>query len=113
MGGGVAGVPLDELAGGDDVFGDGLLGQDVLAGAEGLLDVGWLDGDGERDDDGADVGAREEFGEGFAVVGVEVDVGEGGGDVLGGLEGARVDCFELEIGARLDGWEVLFFHEDS
>lgn len=32
---------------------------------------------------------------------------------MGAGEGARVDCFELEVGAGLDGWEVLFFDEDA
>lgn len=37
----------------------------------------------------------------------------GGGDVLGGFEGAGVDCFEGELGAFEDGGEVLFFDEDA
>jgi hypothetical protein len=32
---------------------------------------------------------------------------------LGAGEGARVNCFELEVGAGLDGGEVLFFDEDA
>lgn len=32
---------------------------------------------------------------------------------MGAGEGARVDCFELEVGAGLDGGEVLFFDEDT
>ena len=40
-------VPLEQLDGCGDVFGHGLLGQHVLAGGEGLFDVGGLVGDGE------------------------------------------------------------------
>lgn len=32
---------------------------------------------------------------------------------MGGGEGARVEGFELEVWARLDGGEVLFFYEDA
>jgi len=49
-----------------------------------LFDVGWLGGDWEGDDDGADIFAGEQVGEGLlAVVGVEGGGWEGGGDILG------------------------------
>lgn len=51
----IAAVPLDQLASRRDVFGDRLLGQNMLAGGQGLLDVFWLDRDGQSDDDGVDV----------------------------------------------------------
>jgi len=45
----------------------------VFAGRQGLFDVGRLGGDGQGDDDGLDVVAGEQVGEGLlAVVGVEV-----------------------------------------
>lgn len=40
-------VPGQQLDGRRDIWADGLLGQDVFAGAEGLFDVGGLDGDWE------------------------------------------------------------------
>ena len=40
-------VPLEQLDGCGDVFGHWLLSQHVLAGGEGLLDIGGLVGDGE------------------------------------------------------------------
>jgi hypothetical protein len=56
----------------------------VFAGCQGLFDVGRLGGDGEGDDDGVDVVAGEQVGEGlFAVVRVEVWVWEGGWDTFG------------------------------
>ena len=61
----------------------------MLAGRQGLFDVGWLGGDGEGDDDGPDVIAGEQVGEGLlVVVGVEVLVREGGCYALGGGERA-------------------------
>lgn len=46
----------------------------MFAGCQGLFDVGGLGGDWEGDDDGVDVVAGEQVGEGLrgAVVGVEV-----------------------------------------
>lgn len=57
----VAAVPLDQLAGCGDVFGDRLLGQNMLACSECLLDVCWLGRDGQSNDDGMDVWAREKL----------------------------------------------------
>ena len=51
----VAAVPLDQLASGRDVFGDRLLGQNMFASSQSLLDVCWLGRDGQSDDDGMDV----------------------------------------------------------
>lgn len=81
----------DEVARGGDVFGDGLLGEDVFAGGESGFDEGRLGDDGEGDDDGVDVGAGEEGGEGQGVFGVEggrVRGREEGEDGLRGGEGA-------------------------
>ena len=64
----VAAVPLDQLASGGDVFGDRLLGQNMFACGECLLDVCWLGRDGQSNDDGMDVWAREELCEWLAVV---------------------------------------------
>jgi hypothetical protein len=64
----VTAVPLDQFTCGRDVFGDRLLGENVFTCREGLLDVSWLDRDGQGDDDGVDVGAREQLGERLAVV---------------------------------------------
>ena len=85
----VGGSVGDKVAGCGDVFGDGLLSEDVLAGGEGGFDEGRLGDDGEGDDDGVDVGAGEEGGERGGVFGVEVWGGGGGGEEgLGGGEGA-------------------------
>ena len=51
----VAAIPLDQLASRRDVFGNRLLGQNMLACSECLLDVCWLGRDGQSDDDGVDV----------------------------------------------------------
>jgi hypothetical protein len=71
---GEAVVEGDEGLGGGNVLCDGLLGEDVLAGGEGGLDVGRLGDDGERNDDGLDVAACEELRVGLAgrVLRVEV-----------------------------------------
>lgn len=45
----------DELARRGDVLGNGLLGEDMLAGGEGGADKGRLGEDGQRDDDGGNV----------------------------------------------------------
>ena len=69
------------------------------------LDEFGLCEDGESDDDGLDVFAEEEIVVGFpstGIVRVEFYVG-GGFDGLGGFEGARVDCFEGEVGSCGDG----------
>lgn len=93
-------VPLHQAPRALDVRPDGLLAQYVLAGAEGRLDGGRLRGDGQRDEHGGDVGAREEGCVGFVggVFGVEVDGRVGSGEESeGGLrrgKGAGVDCFE-------------------
>ena len=51
----VAAIPLDQLASRRDIFGDRLLGQNMLACGQGLLDVCWLGRDGQSNDDGVDV----------------------------------------------------------
>ena len=51
----VAAVPLDQLASRGDVFGDRLLGQNMFACGECLLDVCWLDRDGQSDNNSMDV----------------------------------------------------------
>ena len=51
----VAAIPLDQLASRGDIFGDRLLGQNMLACGQGLLDVCWLDRDRQSNDDGVDV----------------------------------------------------------
>lgn len=60
-------MPLDEVPGGGEILGDGLLGEDVLARREGALDDLRLDEDREADDDGGDVVAGEEVGQGLAL----------------------------------------------
>jgi len=108
--GGQGVVEGDELLGGGDGGADGLFGEDVLTGQEGLADDGRLGGDREGDDHAGDVGAGEEGGEGGGG-GVVVD-GEGGGgfsgrgEVAGGVLGARVHGFECEGGVGFDGGEV-------
>lgn len=51
----VAAIPLDQLTSRRDVFGNRLLGQNMLAGGQGLLDVRWLDRNGQSNDHGVDV----------------------------------------------------------
>lgn len=55
-------VPLNQPLRASDVRSHGLLAQHVLAGAQGGLDGGGLRGDGQRDEHGGDVGAREHRG---------------------------------------------------
>lgn len=79
----------------------------MLASCECGLDERRLREDGQRDDDGVDVGAGEEVGVGLAcaaVVGVERDIVAGcGSKGAGGGGGAGVDRFEGQEGRCLDG----------
>jgi len=73
-------ILLDQRARCGDISGNGLFGEDVFSGGEAAADYGGLDGDGEDNYDGVDVGAGEEgreVGGGGPVVGVEGDVGIG------------------------------------
>jgi len=73
-------ILLDQRTRRGNVSGNGLFGEDVFSGGEAAADYGGLDGDGEDDYDGVDVGAGEEGGKvggRGAVVGVEGDVGVG------------------------------------
>jgi hypothetical protein len=51
----VAAIPLDQLASGRDVFGDRLLGQNMLACGQGLLNVIRLGWNGQSYDNSVDV----------------------------------------------------------
>lgn len=86
----------------------------MLPRLERLADHGRLREDGERDEDGVDVGAGEEGREVLALGGggVVVDVwggaaGGGGGEGRGGGLRARVDGLEGEGRVGFDGGEVL------
>jgi len=104
----VALVLVDELEGAVEGRGDGLLGEDVLAGSEALEEDGGLVRDREADGDGVEVVAGEEGGEGVVlrmVVRVEVELGCRVG------ERVQAGCFELELlcraeRARVEGDEV-------
>lgn len=85
----------------------------MLPRLERLADHRRLREDGERDEDGVDVGAGEEGGEVLALGGrgVVIDVreaaGGGGGEGRGRGLRARVDGLEGEGGVGLDGGEVF------
>lgn len=79
----------------------------MFPGIERGLDVRRLCRDGKSDDDGGDVGALEQVVVGMRgaeMVGVDVDgAADFGGEGEGGGGGARVDRFEAQEGAGLDG----------
>ncbi len=69
-------IPFEQLPGPFDVRRDGLLGEHMLSGDEGRVHKGWLDRDGQRNDDGRYVVTLQKCGVVLAigdVVGIELD----------------------------------------
>lgn len=105
-------VPADQALGTSNIVGHRLLAEDVLAGREALLNHLWLGDDGQGDNDGLDVIARQEVIKGLAglvrcvVVLVNGRLGDLG-QASGGLLRPRVDSDECEVVGCLDGGKML------